>query len=877
MMRPKSRTPRKRSESALAAVLPRWRISLSRAVLLWERLWPALWPGLALAGLFVVLALIGLPQALPGWLHSLLLLAFGAGIAGCLWHGMRALRVPDRDESLRHIEQVNDLDHRPLETLEDNLATGFADSASRDLWRLHQERMKAAVARLRIGWPRPQLIRRDPFAFRIGLGVALIAGFLAVGNQAGDRILQALTPDVLAGDGKVAVKLDAWITPPDYTRKPPVFLASGNLAGAATGAVEKTGTAEEANTTKSVAPGTVITVPKGSKLVIRLTGGRTMPELAMGEAATPFEGDDKAGFHIEYDLAAPGRVVVRQDGAELVGWDVAITDDTIPTVAFSSKPSESQRKALRLDFEATDDYGVEQVTASITRSDAKGEKSALADLPPIELELPLPGVMAREIKSTSYHDLTPHPWAGLPVNIQLMARDAAGQVGKSAVVQSVLPERVFTHPVARAIIKQRRQLAVYPNKNRNRVAAHLEILAWEHEQYDGDVVVFMALTSASRRLERGYQDTAEHVAGVMKLLWDTALRLEDGTLSLSEQALREAQQALQDALRDGADDKELEKLLRELERAMDEYLNSLAESMKDMPRQPNELTQPNDQNVTLNRNDLKKMLDRIRELMKSGQRDAAKQMLSQLRNMLENLKARRFARPGQKQQRAMQMLNDLQNIIRDQQKLLDKTFREAQRRGQMRPQGNRRFQMPPNRLPPGMRPPEGQPNQSQSPMSQESESQEALRKRLGELMRELGEMSDSVPRPLGRAERSMRGSTEQLGKGEAGRAVPPQTDAIDQLQQGARAATEALMRQFGQRGQRGEGNPTSEARDRQRDPFGRTQDNDGRGMNTEQVEIPDEDRLRDARRIRDELRRRAGQRTRPQPELDYIDRLLKQF
>lgn len=868
MIRPRSRTPRKRRGSALAAVLPRWRIALSRYILLWERLWPALWPGLAFAGLFLVLALIGLPQALPGWLHALLLVGFAAAIAVCLWRGARAFRVPDREESLRHIEQVNDLDHRPLETLEDNLATGFADSASRDLWRLHQERMKAAVARLRIGWPQPQLIRRDPFAFRIGLGVALIAGFLAVGNQAGDRILQALSPDLLAGEGKVAVKLDAWITPPDYTRKPPVFLASGELAGATA--------VEDKDATQSVAPGTVITVPKGSKLVIRLTGGQAAPELAMGDAAKPFEGDGKAGYHIEADLAEPGRVLVRQDGAELVGWDVAITDDTIPTVAFSGKPSESQRKALRLDIEATDDYGVEQVTASITRSGAVSEQSALANLPPIGLELPLPGVMAREVKSTSYHDLTPHPWAGLPVNIQLLARDAAGQVGKSAVVQAVLPERVFTHPVARAIIKQRRQLALYPDKNRNRVAANLEILAWEHEAYSGDVVVFMALTSASRRLERGYRNTPEHVAGVMKLMWDTALRLEDGTLSLSEQALREAQQALQDALRDGAEDKELEKLLRELERAMDEYLNSLAESMKDAPRQPNEMNQQNDQNITLNRNDLKKMLDRIRELMKSGQRDAAKQMLSQLQNMLENLRARRFARPGQQQQRAMQMLNELQNIIRDQQKLLDKTFREAQRRGQMR-KGNRRFRMPPNALPPGMRRPDGQPNQSQSPLSQESESQEALRKRLGELMRELGEMSDSVPRPLGRAERSMRGSSDKLGKGEAGQAVPPQTDAIDQLQQGARAATEALMRQLGQRGQRGEGNPNAEARDRQRDPFGRTTDNDGRGMNTEQVEIPDQERLRDARRIRDELRRRAGQRTRPQPELDYIDRLLKQF
>jgi hypothetical protein len=31
------------------------------------------------------------------------------------------------------------------------------------------------------------------------------------------------------------------------------------------------------------------------------------------------------------------------------------------------------------------------------------------------------------------------------------------------------------------------------------------------------------------------------------------------------------------------------------------------------------------------------------------------------------------------------------------------------------------------------------------------------------------------------------------------------------------------------------------------------------------------------RAIQEELRRREAERTRPQPELDYIDRLLKQF
>ena len=41
--------------------------------------------------------------------------------------------------------------------------------------------------------------------------------------------------------------------------------------------------------------------------------------------------------------------------------------------------------------------------------------------------------------------------------------------------------------------------------------------------------------------------------------------------------------------------------------------------------------------------------------------------------------------------------------------------------------------------------------------------------------------------------------------------------------------------------------------------------------------IPDTVDLKRAREIRDELRRRSGDRSRPEVELDYIDRLLRQF
>jgi len=46
---------------------------------------------------------------------------------------------------------------------------------------------------------------------------------------------------------------------------------------------------------------------------------------------------------------------------------------------------------------------------------------------------------------------------------------------------------------------------------------------------------------------------------------------------------------------------------------------------------------------------------------------------------------------------------------------------------------------------------------------------------------------------------------------------------------------------------------------------------------TEGVDIPLMSDVQRAREVLDELRRRAGERGRPQDELDYIDRLLRRF
>ncbi|MGH6982392.1 MAG: DUF4175 family protein, partial [Stellaceae bacterium] len=159
-----------------------------------------------------------------------------------------------------------------------------------------------------------------------------------------------------------------------------------------------------------------------------------------------------------------------------------------------------------------------------------------------------------------------------------------------------------------------------------------------------------------------------------------------------------------------------------------------------------------------------------------------------------------------------------------------------------------------------------------------------LRKALGDMMRRLGEQGE-IPQALQRAERAMRGATDALNKGKPSDAISPQSQALDQLQQGARRMGDRMLGRSNN-GQNDYGEPDDQASPRQakRDPFGRSQPYDqGEGWVDDGGPMrrgtgPEVDTsLHRAKTILDELRRRAGDRSRPEIERDYIDRLLKEF
>src|SRR3546814_9076722 len=102
-----------------------------------------------------------------------------------------------------------------------------------------------------------------------------------------------------------------------------------------------------------------------------------------------------------------------------------------------------------------------------------------------------------------------------------------------------------------------------------------------------------------------------------------------------------------------------------------------------------------------------------------------------------------------------------------------------------------------------------------------------------------------------------------------------QTDALDQLQQGLQGLVDQVMEQMAQQGQ-GMPNQPAQQTDRGRDPLGRPLPNSG-GADANDVEIPEQADIQRARQILDELRRRLGERDRPELDRDYLERLLRQF
>lgn len=835
-----------------------------RRVMLLERLWPRLWLPIGVAGTFVLVSLLGLWPLLGRNVHLALLWVFAIAFIASLVPVLR-VSLPTREQALRRLEERSGVPHRPATALEDHPA-GDTSPAARSLWQAYRRRMAEAIEKLKPGAPRPRTDRLDPFALRALLGLLLIVAVTATWGQMRERIATAF--DLGASKTVASLRLDGWIAPPAYTGQPPITLASGPVR--ASGAPERR----------------KWEVPEGSELTIRVNNAApedlTLDISAEGkgeELALESAGEDTSVAKLKHELEWSQTLTLRYNGRLVAAWPISVIVDDPPVIRFTEDPAETERKSVRISFKAEDDYGLTSAQAEFRLLNDDGE-ARLREGPwsAPEIPLPLSGNNVKSVEDQSFKDLTAHPWAGLPVEVVLKARDVAGKTGYSEAKRFTLPAREFTKPLAKAVIEQRRELVADPRDVRG-VVRMLDALTLAPDKFFDDKMVYLGLRSAYWRLV--HETGIESVKSVVDQLWTIALRIEDGDLSDAEARLRQAQEALRKALEENASPEEIERLMQELRTALSEFMRELAERAQQQAGQNGE-TPPMDPDQMLSAQDLDQMLQDIEDLAKTGSREQAQQMLSQLRNMLENLRA---GEPGQSQQaqQMMEMLKEFSEIVQEQQRLLDETHRAQregqqgqgqqgqgqQQQGQQGQQGQQFGQGQQGQQGQGQRGRGGQGGQGQFGQlgGQQRELEEALR----QLMERMREGGAQVPGELDGAGEAMGDAGEALGQGDGDRATQQQTLALDRLRQGAQNMAQQILQQLGQQrmGAMGPGM-------RGRDPLGRPQRN--RGTDTgESVEIPEEFSVERAREILRELRRRMGDPSRPSIELEYLERLIERF
>jgi uncharacterized protein (TIGR02302 family) len=832
-----------------------------------ERALIAALPLLGVVSLYLILSWTGALR----WLPDLAKIAAGILFLVALVIALvplRRFRWPSRHEAERRIEERSGLPHQAVSVQSE--APVSQDPYSVALWHSHQARMARRIGIMEAGLPAADIARHDPFALRAAVILALVVAWSFSYSNYGGRIGDLFTlakPVVAPGD----LRIDAWVTPPSYTGVAPLYL-SGN---AAKDAAQPIKVPENSELTVRIsgkdAEGAVVFTPDAGDAVALKAD---VPEDKAGKSKVAKDSGESRTYRLK--LATNGRVT-----AGPRDYTFALIADRAPEIAFVREPGRALNGALELAFQVKDDYGVTEARAEIVPAESAPGATPLFDAPKFPLDLP--GNDGRDAKVTVSRDLTEHPLSGRKVRITLIAKDAGGQESRSETKEIVLPARYFNERLAGSVAEQRQVFAL-DTQAIPRALELNEASTFRADETIPNLSHYLLVQSARNRLIFASASGKDALTETAKYFWDIARYIEDGNLSTAEKRLRDAQDKLAEALKNKASDQEIAKLMQELREAMKQYLAELSKRMQNQ-----DTSRMSQQAQRMMRSqDFENMLNQLENLSRSGNRDEARKLLSEMQRMLNNLQtARPRQQPGQEQNPVRQQLDKLGKLMQDQQKLMEETHRTEQAlRDRMQRGDPEEGEQNPGEDEPSAEGDKKQPNDQQQQdmtadqlreaLKQLRSQQEQLRKDLKELEKGVADLGMKAPKGFKGAETEMGESSDALGKSQGQRSADAQGRALEALRDGAGDMMQQLQQMMSQRGnQDGQGmpQPGSAMNQEGRDPLGRKTGPLGSEFD-DSVKVPDQIDVQRAREILEELRRRLGEGPASLIEREYLERLL---
>ncbi|WP_375668522.1 TIGR02302 family protein [Bartonella sp. AP36NXGY] len=781
-------------------------------ILSFERMWVRLLPFFLVLSLFCSFSWLGLFGILGYWSH-LLLLGVILFCAGASLFFLIRFRFPTMREVNCRLERVNDLRHQPLNIQTDRLCSENDEDFSAVIWREHQRRMAKQLYHLKTGFISLNNADYDPLALRALCALLFVCAFSFSFGSQGGRLADAFDFRPIV-DEKL-MRIDAWVTPPAYTGVAPIYLTKD----------EKT----------------QLEIPEGSNVVVRVVNGAGITVKAKsvedGREVSFSEKTEQTALndpivHFETHLKHPINLFV-SSRRKKQQWHLQIIKDTLPTIHWLEKPGRILTGSLELRYVVDDDYGVTKAFVEIEPFLPQNKSaSSLYNAPEIELLLPRGG----KGKMRMVQDISAHPWAGSQVKITLVAEDGAGQKGRSKTFVMILPQRVFSNPVARAVVELRRLLALDASV-KERVLDMLSALLVRPEKGLQNASHFIVLQSAWTRLSLAQTD--EDLRDVVDYLWQIALGIEGNQLESVQKKLKQAQAALRDALRYGASAAEIERLMADLRQAMDEYIRALAE------KAPDSQVSKSSKSPNLSEATLQEKLNLIEEMAKTGSSLAAEQLLAEVEQTLDHLHVQKGNQnEGEKSQSAQmkEKMDQLGDLMRRQQEILNETHQleMEQKRGENVPE-----------------------TQKKSLKKRQAE----LQSELSTLEKELSEQGFETGGALKRAEEKMNSAENALDNGNHQVSIQNQSDALESLRQGAQNVLKKMRETLKETGD--DQNADSGPKDPLGRPLSSKTDEEQEGE-----ALPQESDQMRTRQILDEIRKRLGKEHLSEEEKNYLERLL---
>ena len=905
-----------------ASLLKRTQGYVRRALasLYWERYAPIFALAVAIIFVFLVGAFSGVWERVGDPLRFVFLIAAFAFLVRAILKARQKQR-PNLSTARRRVETDSNIKHRPLDVLEDRPAVSEA------AWPAHYQKAREAAEKLRPAKWRHALKPIDPYFLRFvlpcALGLAMMVGY----GDNYERLRRSLTPTWQSAINPSNVTYEAWVDPPEYTGRPPLYFKDKRK----------------------------IDVPEGSEFVARISGVKDAPRLKLGRKYLKLKRLGPKSFEARAILK--DKTTARwRIGTKEKKWTLNVLRDTAPYVVFEELPKADKRDRLAFTYSFEDDYGIETFELKmrlLTEDETLAQKSS-------SVVIPLSSSTAKRAEEADAAiDLTKHEWAGRKVAAVLVVTDGRGQTDESQESFFIVPDKIFVEPLAKAIIEQRNLViagsgdyapepADYDRENSlnndtdgadfdtyqpefrldrapaqiQRAAVLIDVLTDKPAGIFSDPAIFMGLKNVHSRLRYGRQ--ASDLRGIPEDLWRIAFRAEFGVLGTALEEMREAKQALQDGMARRAPEREIDTLFDRYDQAVERYMEELRRKAIE------------DGNIAdaegggggggRNADEIEALLKAIEEANKAGDTEGARKALARLAELLENMEIQLSrggsgesgeGMAGEMSEEMKKSLEDLADLLGDQRELQDETRQaENEAGGEGEEDGGEQQGGS-----------EGQQSGGQQDGGQESGGQQQGEGALspGELAARQGALQDALDALEGALPEEGEGDAltngsgggsalneegEEDGQGSGGREDPEsdnrggggeeQQDAAEALAEAGEAMRESqsrlqegdlagandaqaeaiqALRRAGQAmadsgRQQGSGEGGTEEAENE-DPLGRN--NLGGNADESEADLDTRDDATKSRELREELRRRAAEQERNKEEREYLERLLKRF